>query len=145
MILKMTETKADIVIGSRYCKGGKSNNGIILKFFSKIVNGVYSVAFKLKVKDVSNSFRLYKTEYLKGLALDCNNFDIVEEILVKLNLFNEDLLSQEIPINFLKRNEGKSKRKLFKFIVSYLKTLLKLKKFERSYKKEKRRSAKANG
>ena len=135
------DTCADIVIGSRYCKGGNSDNGFFLKVMSKIVNSVYSFMFRLKVKDVSNSFRLYKKDVLKNLELECNNFDIVEEILIKARLNNKAILITEVPINFNKRGKGKSKRSFAKFVISYVKSIFKLKKIERKAKKEFKKNA----
>lgn len=55
----------------------------ILVLMSKIVNWGYAFVLNLRVKDVSNSFKLYRGDYLKELTLRCDNFDIVEEILLK--------------------------------------------------------------
>ena len=55
----------DIVICSRYIKGGNSHNTAILKFMSFLVNIVYRIVFSLNVKDVSNSFRIYKANMIK--------------------------------------------------------------------------------
>jgi len=74
----------DVVIASRYIDGGRSDNGKLLIFMSWCVNTMYSILFSLKCKDVSNSFKLYNGDALRSLTLKCNNFDIVEEILIKL-------------------------------------------------------------
>lgn len=55
----------DLAICSRYVEGGNSHNGVILKCMSLIVNICYRIIFSLKVKDVSNSFRIYKSDMLK--------------------------------------------------------------------------------
>ncbi len=86
----------------------------------------------MKVKDVSDSFRMYKAEQVKELQLECDNFDIVEEILIRLNLTKDNYVMKEIPILFNKRVAGESKRNLFKFILSYLSTMLKLLKIKYS-------------
>lgn len=118
--------EADLIIGSRYCKGGYTENPFILKAMSWCLNLSYRVIFGLKVKDVSNSFRIYDAEKLKELKLECDNFDIVEEIIIKLKDNNEDFKAREIPISFDKRDKGESKRNLLKFIFSYIKTIVRL-------------------
>lgn len=118
----------DLVIGSRYCKGGKTDNNFILKMMSWVLNVTYKFIFKLKVNDCSNSFRLYKSEKLKNIHLVCNNFDIVEEILIKLFNYYKNFLVAEVPIHFKKRDKGVSKRDLVKFIFSYVDTIKRLKK-----------------
>ena len=126
----------DITIGSRYVKNGKTENNIMLIFMSWMVNIAYRICLKIKVKDISNSLRIYKTEDLKKLDLESNNFDIVAEILIKLCLFNKNYKIKEVPITFEKRKQGKSKRKLGKFILSYIKTMQKLIKIRRKTLKQ---------
>lgn len=122
---EMINTNADIVIGSRYCEGGQTDNNLLLIAMSRILNIVYKIVFNIKANDISNSFRIYKTQQLKNIKLECNNFDIVEEILIKLNK-NNTCVIKEVPICFNKRDKGESKRDLMKFILSYIKTMHKL-------------------
>lgn len=117
---------ADIVIASRYVPGGQTENPWILIFLSLIVNVVFRVVLGLRCADVSNSFRLYPGERLRKLKLDCDNFDIVEEILVKLTHGSTSCTIRELPFTFEKRKEGKTKRQLFLFAVGYLFTLCRL-------------------
>lgn len=117
---------ADLVIGSRYTKGGKTDNNFILRAMSYILNCTYRVVFDIKAKDISDSYRMYRTDTLKQLSLECQNFDIVEEILIKLVIHNKGLRIEEVPIVFNKREFGLSKRDLKKFIASYLRTMKKL-------------------
>ena len=81
-----------ILIASRYIKGGSTENNFLLIFLSRVVNLVYKIIFSLKVNDVSNNFRMYKYEIIEGLKLQENNFEIVEEILIKLNYRNKNLI-----------------------------------------------------
>lgn len=116
---------ADVVIGSRYVKGGETEDSKLSQIMSHILNVVYGKVMKLNVKDVSDSFRIYHTCDLKELYLTCENFDIAEEVLYKLNLQKKgQLVVKEVPIKFVKREIGESKRSLFKFIVSFARTLL---------------------
>ena len=55
---EMQTGKYDLIIGSRYCKGGKTDNSFILRFMSRILNISYKIMFGLKVEDVSDSFRM---------------------------------------------------------------------------------------
>jgi len=116
----------DLTIGSRYIKNGKTENNFILIFMSWMVNIAYRLCLKIKVKDISNSLRIYKAKDIKSIKLESDNFDIVEEILIKLCLTNKDYKIREVPITFEKRKQGKSKRKLIKFIFSYIKTMKRL-------------------
>lgn len=122
---------SDLVIGSRYTQGGKTENPQILIFMSWVVNVIFRVAFRIKVNDISNSFRIYDTAQLKSVELECNNFDIVEEILIKLLAIYPKMKYTEVPICFQKRLHGKSKRNLLLFAFSYLSTLYKIKRLGR--------------
>ena len=122
----MEQGQTDLVIGSRYCKGGYTDNNFILRFMSWALNVTYRVFFGLKVKDVSDSFRMYKTQQIQQLQFECDNFDIVEEILIKLSYSFDPYIIRELPISFNKRVSGESKRDLVKFIISYITTIRKL-------------------
>ena len=90
---------------------------------SRLLNLVYKIAFCLPVNDVSDSFRMYKSDQLKKLDLLCDNFDIVEEILILLSVNNPKLKVYEVPIIFHEREFGNSKRNLVVFTISYIKTM----------------------
>lgn len=125
----------DLVIGSRYIENGKTENNLVLILMSLLVNIMYRLLLNLKVKDVSNSFRIYDGEQLRKIDPICDNFDIVEEILIKLVLAFPALTIKEVPIEFKKRRYGKSKRNLVKFVLSYLVTMRRLISFKSSFRK----------
>ena len=122
---------ADMVIASRYVQGGKTDNPAILIFMSQVVNVVFRVVLGLNCADVSNSFRLYRGDDLRSLQLECDNFDIVEEILVKLVFSSPGYRLKEVPFVFEQRKAGKTKRKLLVFAIGYVGTLLRLHRLKR--------------
>ena len=116
----------DVVIASRYIEGGFTENSSSLIWMSRVLNWTYSVVLNLKCKDVSNSFKIYRGDVLRQVKLQCNNFDIVEEMLFKMSRVKRDLRLREIPFTFKKRMFGDTKRNLFVFILTYLFTIIKL-------------------
>lgn len=116
----------DIIIASRYIAGGFTENSKLQIFMSRALNFTYALVLNLNCKDVSNSFKIYRSSLLKGLSLRSNNFDIIEEILFKINKNNKNIKIKEVPFSFKKRIFGETKRNLFIFMVTYLYTLLKL-------------------
>lgn len=122
---KMTE-KVDLVIGSRYTKGGKTNDSVTSVVMSKCLNTVFRLIFGIKAKDISTDYRMYRTAQLKKVSLECKNYDVLQEVLIKLKKQKKSFCIAEVPITFNKRVYGESKRKLLPFIVSYLKTLFRL-------------------
>jgi dolichol-phosphate mannosyltransferase len=126
--------KFDLVIGSRYVENGNTENNRLLIFLSYLVNIFYRVFLKINVKDISNSFRIYNSNQLKSLNINCKHFDVVEEILIKILIKYPHISLIEVPITFKKRVSGKSKRKLLAFTFSYISTLVKLLKIKNAYK-----------
>ena len=120
----------DVVIASRYVSGGTTNVFPLLSLTSKILNISYRLCLGLNVCDMSNSFKIYHGEQLRAISLECSNFDVIEEMLVKLKRKFNSLTIKEIPIMFTKRLHGKSKRKWVRFIISYILTLLRLKRLQ---------------
>jgi dolichol-phosphate mannosyltransferase len=117
---------ADLVIASRYVQGGRTENPVVLIFLSQFVNAVFRLVLGLRVADVSNSFRLYRGDDLRRLKLECDNFDIVEEILVRLYAAQPNYRVREIPFTFGQRQAGNTKRNLVSFALGYLATLWRL-------------------
>lgn len=116
----------DVVIASRYVQGGRTENSRALVLMSRLLNLVYVWVLKLNCRDVSNSFKLYRTAQLKAIPLRCNNFDIVEEILVKIQRLLKTVRIKEVPFTFERRKAGKTKRNLVTFILTYAFTLVRL-------------------
>lgn len=116
----------DVVIASRYVQGGRTENSRALVLMSRLLNLVYVWVLKLNCRDVSNSFKLYRTAQLKAISLRCNNFDIVEEILVKIQRLLKTVRIKEVPFTFERRKAGKTKRNLVTFILTYAFTLVRL-------------------
>jgi dolichol-phosphate mannosyltransferase len=129
---------ADLVIASRYVRGGKTENPAVLIFLSLMVNVVFRVVLGLKCYDVSNSFRLYRGDALRRLELECDNFDIIEEILIKLSHSQPDFRIKEVPFTFEKRKGGTTKRRLVAFAIGYLGTLRRLSNFKRQMRRASR-------
>jgi dolichol-phosphate mannosyltransferase len=119
----------DVVIGSRYVRGGSTQNPAILIAMSRVLNCAYQFAFNLPARDVSNSFRLYRGDQLRALELSSPDFDIVEEILIRLVCGSAKARVTEVPVMFEKRKAGESKRNLTAFVFSYLKSIRTLRRF----------------
>jgi dolichol-phosphate mannosyltransferase len=115
---------ADLLIASRYVPGGKADMGLGRRILSLILNQTYAFVLDLKVRDVSSGFRLYDRSKLRELDLKARDFDVLEEILVKIYVKGGRV--KEVPFHYQARNSGKSHAKLIKFGWAYLKTLLRM-------------------
>ncbi|MBQ7668274.1 MAG: glycosyltransferase [Clostridia bacterium] len=110
----------DIVIGSRYTKGGKTHDFWYHIVMSKLLNFVMRLVVGVKARDISTSFRIYDAKQLKAVELKRNNYDVLQEVILKMKFNNPKLKIDEVPITFDKRAYGKSKRKFLKFAIGYI-------------------------
>lgn len=116
--------QADVVIASRYVPGGSADMSGFRYVLSRILNAVYAVILRIPVRDMSSGFRIYRRDVLDALELTANNFDVLEEILIKL--YVKGCAIRETPFHYQPRKEGKSHAKLVQFAVDYLRTLYKM-------------------
>jgi dolichol-phosphate mannosyltransferase len=124
--------ECDLVIGSRYVAGGRTGNPLVLVGMSLLLNFAFRAAFSLRCRDVTNSLRLYRLSELRSLTLESNDFDILQEILIKFAARRPPAVITEIPMTFLPRKAGESKRQLIPFIITYLRTMARLWRFRRT-------------
>ncbi len=108
--LKAVES-ADVVLGSRYVKGGGVKNwGLSRKFLSRGGSIFSRAMLGLPVNDCTGGFRCYRREVLETLDLDRINsqgFGFQVEMLHECN--KKGFKIKEIPIVFPDRAEGSSK------------------------------------
>ncbi len=123
---KFVSGSYDVVIGSRYVKGGVTHDAKSSIIMSKVLNGVFRFCLGIKAKDISTDYRMYKTELLKNVSLVSENYDVLQEVLLKIKQYNHQISIGEVPISFEKRLFGESKRNLIPFIISYIRTLIRL-------------------
>src|SRR3989338_4802145 len=98
---------ADIIIGSRFTKGGKSDMPVTRVIISKTYNFLVNLILDAKVNDITTGFKLYKRNVIDSLKLVNNGFGIHVEILLKA--VHKGYTTKEIPIYYRTRTEGKSK------------------------------------
>jgi len=123
-IEKITEGY-DVVVGSRYIKGGKRKDPFYRKIFPAVGNFFYKSLMKSQVRDTTSGYRAYKREVLNKIELNDlpNDFSFQAAILFKLIL--EKAKVTEIPIDFKDRMYGETKYSS-KELLSNFKFLLKL-------------------
>lgn len=132
-LLKHCE-KYDLVIGSRFIKGGKDQGRTILrKFITLLAINFVRSQLKLPVKDVNSGFRCFKRNVLEKIDLDdliSVGPSIVQEMLYKSFLMNFRI--KEVPIIFIDRRKGKTKLNL----LTLIETLIMVLKFKKRYSRD---------
>lgn len=123
-------TAAQLLIASRYVAGGKADMGSFRRLLSAVLNKTYARVLDLPLADLSSGFRMYHRDVLEQLELQSRDFDVLEEILVKVHLLGARI--KEVPFHYQARNSGKSHAKLVRFGWAYLRTLVRMRRLRGS-------------
>jgi dolichol-phosphate mannosyltransferase len=118
---------AHIVCASRYISGGQSDAKRRQQIMSRLLNFAFALVVGEKIHDISGNYKMYRKSIVSNLNLTGQNFDIIQEIVFKTKKYvGASFNLVEVPYRFNERIEGKPKRKLIPYIISYLKLLIKL-------------------
>lgn len=113
MIEFAIQNEKDLVIGSRYIKGGSSEDSIYRKVLSYGANLLYRFAFSGKVRDATSGFRVYSKKLVDFLLNENKTDPISPSYAGQIDILNRSVKGgfsiAEYPIRFRKRNEGESK------------------------------------
>ena len=113
----------DLVIGSRYTKGGKIVGWHILRWLiSRVANFIASTMVGMKIRDCTSGFRCYSKNYVKNVIgyLHSQTYEIQIETVKQA--WSRSFRVKEVPITFENRKKGKSKLTIaeFKGFISYI-------------------------
>jgi dolichol-phosphate mannosyltransferase len=109
-LLSTMQSGCGIVIGSRYCKGGKiSGWPFTRKIISRAANVVARFLMGLKLRDCTSGFRCYSTSFLKVAIGNLHSQTYEIQIETIRQSLSRGFSVQEVPILFVNRKLGKSK------------------------------------
>ena len=114
----------DIVVASRFMKGGSMKNCPLLKSIL-VRTASFTLYFlsSIPVKGASNGFRLFSRKLLNEVQIESKvGFAYSLELLVKCHRLKKKI--SEIPALWEERSEGESRFRLLKWIPQYLKWYL---------------------
>ncbi len=96
--------ECDMVIGSRYVKGGKIEGWSI---YRKVLSKGATILARVfvSVKDPMSGFFMFRKNLIQGKEINSKGFKILLELLIKANFAK----IAEVPIVFTNRTAGKSK------------------------------------
>jgi dolichol-phosphate mannosyltransferase len=109
-LLSKMQSGCGIVIGSRYCRGGKiAGWSGARKIISRTANVIAKFLVGLKLRDCTSGFRCYSTCFLKVVigSLHSQTYEIQIETVRQALLRGFSV--KESPILFVNRKHGKSK------------------------------------
>lgn len=120
-LIQGIKSGADLVIGSRYMKGGRAD----MPRSRIIISGLYNVLSKLFlqtcVNDLTTGFRAMRQKAIEKVELKSEGFEIHPEIHLKI--YKKDFKVIEVPIHYHRRGGGTSKLRYFKVGPGYLRVV----------------------
>ena len=122
-----------LVLASVYAQGGGfEETSFIRKLISSIANLLFRFVFDVKVLTISSFYRVYSVKLLrdikksKGHLITEKGFICMLEILMKAINCNAKIIEVPMVLKSSKR-KGKSKMKILKTIIDYIKFLIRMK------------------
>jgi len=121
MVIIAEEQNSDIVCASRYMKGGRQIGGPVIKgIMSRMAGLTLHFLAGVPTHDATNSFKLYRTSFLKQQTIESKGgFELGIELVVKAHI-NGYKISETQTI-WTDRIAGESNFKLLKWLPGYLK------------------------
>ncbi|MBI3556352.1 MAG: polyprenol monophosphomannose synthase [Deltaproteobacteria bacterium] len=110
-LIKAAEQGADVVLGSRFVRGGQDTDRSFYRQSVTKFAGVYvRTMLGVRVKDVSSGYRLFRRQALEKIGLDniiSTGPSIILEVLFRCAV--KKLKIVEVPIVFIDRRAGETK------------------------------------
>jgi dolichol-phosphate mannosyltransferase len=102
---------ADFALGSRYVRGGGTENwGVVRRFISRGGSLYAQVVLGLRVRDLTGGFKAYRRAVLEALPLDeIDSKGYAFQIETTYRAVRKGFSVREVPIVFVDRVEGGSK------------------------------------
>lgn len=119
-LLSSMDDNCGLVIGSRYCRGGKTAGWpLSRKIVSRVANFIAQNSLGLNLHDCTSGFRCYSTDFLRESISNFHSQTYEIQIETIRQAVLKDYQVKETPILFVNRKRGKSKLTLTE-IKSYL-------------------------
>jgi len=108
----------DVVVASRYMQGGSSGDlSAIKSFLSRSYSFFMRKVFHIPVHDINNAFRGFRREVFENVHLECDDFAISPEFIIKANRVKYRI--GEVPTIYANRKMGKNKFRILRMMFRY--------------------------
>ena len=112
-LLKMLEAapSSDLVIGSRWVKGGAIQNWPLSRQLISRTGNTYAwLMLRTNIRDITAGFRIFRSEFLKTLDLtNIASAGYSFQVEMGLRCYLAGARIKEVPITFVERENGQSK------------------------------------
>ena len=137
LVKELQDTKYDIVVASRYVKGGSVIGWPIKRrIMSKSATKIAQMGLGIEVKDPMSGFFALRRQILEGVKFDAIGYKMLLEILVKA----KGARVKEVPYTFTNRAAGASKLDA-SVMLDYVRAVWKLYRYGRSVAKGEKRTS----
>ncbi|MCH7969362.1 MAG: glycosyltransferase family 2 protein [Thaumarchaeota archaeon] len=137
MLDALKKYQCDIVVASRYVKGGNIHGWPLKrKLMSKLATVIAKKGLGIRITDPMSGFFAFNRAIINGLKFDAIGYKMLLEILVK----TKGVSVKEIPYTFTDRKFGSSKVSI-STAIDYAKSVWKLYRYGKSLQKEEKRSS----
>jgi len=137
LISACEEKEADVAIASRFAEGGKQV-GVPLHrvLLSKGLRILVKITLGISVRDISSGYRCIRSANIKKIIkvygcmrfIEAKGFDVQLDLLFKLVSHGARVVEIPFTLDYSKKG-GRSKLKIFRTVLGYLQTILRLKRF----------------
>jgi dolichol-phosphate mannosyltransferase len=121
---------AELLIASRYVKGGGARMPLHRALLSRVLNRFFALGLGVPLRDLSSGFRLYRRSALVMDEVTAKDFDVLPEIVVRV--YRHGWRVQEVPFLYEPRVHGSSNARIVPFGLAYLRTFGRLRALSRS-------------
>lgn len=123
-MVRAADAGADVVSASRYMAGGSQEGGPLLKsMMSRAAGRSLHLLTRIPTRDPTNSFRLYRKEFLDEVQIESRGgFEVGIELTIKAYLQGRRVA--EVPASWIDRSDGESKFQLRRWLPLYLRWYL---------------------
>jgi len=119
LVWKLYEENADVVIGSQYMHGGKTEGIPFIRLFvSKMANRIVGYSMNENISTVTGILRAYRKEVLDSIEIESRGTAINPEILSKAIALDFKII--EVPVTLKGRELGESKVQFRSTTISHL-------------------------
>ena len=115
---------AELVIASRYTRGGVAYMPVFRKVLSRVLNRVFARGLSLDIWDLSSGLRLYNATVLRSLSFTGTDFDVLPEIVVRCQAAGWRIL--EVPFTYFPRRQGSSQARIVRVGANLAKTFVRM-------------------
>lgn len=113
--------EADLVIASRYVLGGSADMPRLRAFLSRVLNRTFAEVLAIPLGDLSSGYRLYRRSAVRAFETRARDFNVLQELLTGIVARGGRVV--EVPFHYRPRVHGSSHARIWKFGLSYLRSL----------------------